>query len=52
MILEIGKNQGHIIIDDNTGRILSVCVRNAIKGKSDFITISSYSNKDKKHYTI
>ena len=40
MILEIGKNQRHIIIDDNTGRILSACVRNAIKDKSDFIRIS------------
>ena len=44
MKLEIGNNQGHVIIDDTTGRIMSVLVRDAVEGKSDFIGTTSYSN--------
>ena len=44
MKLEIGNNQGHVIVDDTTGRIMSVLVRDAVEGKSDFIGITSYSN--------
>jgi len=44
MKLEIGNNQGHVIIDDTSGRIMSVLVRNAVEGKSDFIGTTSYSN--------
>ena len=52
MVLEIGKDQGSIIIDNNTGRILSVYVKDAVEGKNDFITLSSYSNEDGKHYAV
>ena len=50
MRLEIGNNQGHVIIDDTTGRIMSVLVKDAVEGKSDFIGTTSYSNnKDGTH---
>ena len=44
MKLEIGNDQGHVIIDDTTGRIMSVIVKDAVEGKSDFIGVTSYSN--------
>jgi hypothetical protein len=44
MKLEIGNNQGHVIIDDTTGRIMLVLVRGAVEGKSDFIGTTSYTN--------
>ena len=44
MKLEIGNNQGHVIIDDTSGKIMSVLVRNAVEGKSDFIGTTSYTN--------
>ena len=50
MKLEIGNDQGHVIIDDTSGKIMSVLVRNAVEGKSDFIGTTSYSNnKDGTH---
>jgi hypothetical protein len=52
MKLEIGKNQGSIIIDDNTGQILSVDVYNAIKDKFDSIATKSYSRVGNKHYKL
>jgi len=44
MRLEIGNNQGHVIIDDTSGKIMSVLVRNAVEGKADFIGTTSYTN--------
>ena len=44
MRLEIGDNQGHVIIDDTSGRIMSVLVKDAVEGKSDFIGTTSYTN--------
>ena len=35
---------GYIIVDDNTGKILSVFVSNAVDGKFDARTFSSYTN--------
>jgi len=53
MKLEIGNNQGYIIIDDTTGKILSVMVRNIVEGKFDFQTFSSFSNnKDGTHHAF
>ena len=31
MKLEIGNNQGHVIIDDTSGKIMSVLVKNAVE---------------------
>lgn len=44
MKLEIGNNQGHVIIDDTTGKIMSILVQNAVEGKFDFIGTTSYTN--------
>jgi hypothetical protein len=52
MNLEIGKNQGSVIIDDNTGQILSVDVYNAVESKFDSIATKSYSRIGDKHYKL
>ena len=52
MILEIGNKQGHIVIDDNTGKIMSVLVKEGVKGKFDFRGITSYKREGNKHYNI
>ena len=44
MRLEIGNNQGEVIVDDTTGKIMSVMVRNVTEGKFDFHTFASYKN--------
>jgi len=44
MKLEVGNDQGHIIIDDATGKILFVMVQNAVKGKFDYHTFASFKN--------
>jgi len=44
MKIEIGDNQGYVIIDDTTGKILSVSVDNVVEGKFDALAFSSYSN--------
>ena len=53
MKLELGNNQGYVIIDDTTGKILSVMVCNIVEGKFDFHTFSSFSNnKDGTHHAL
>lgn len=52
MILEIGKDNGHIILDDNTGKIMTVLVKNMVEGKHDFIGTTSYKREGDKHYNI
>ncbi len=52
MRLEIGKNQGHIIVDDNTGKILSVLVKEAIEDKFDFRAFTSYRREKNKHFNM
>ena len=52
MILEIGKDNGHIILDDNTGKIMTVLVKNMVEGKHDFITTTSYKREGDKHYNM
>jgi len=53
MKLEIGNNQGYVIIDDTTGKILSVFVRNVVEGKFDFHTFASFkNNQDGTHHAF
>ena len=50
MILEIGKDNGYVIIDDKTGKILSILVSDAIPGKFDFVNPKSFrSHKNGTH---
>ncbi len=44
MELKIGNNQGRIVIDDTTGKIMFVLVKNAVEGKSDCIATTSFTN--------
>jgi len=52
MELKIGKKQGYVILDDETGKIMSVMVRGVIGDKFDFISKSSFKREGKKHYTL
>ena len=52
MEIKIGKDNGHIILDDNTGKIMTVLVKNIVEGKHDFLTTTSYSRKGDKHYNM
>lgn len=52
MKLEIEKNKGHIVVDDNTGKILSILVKEAVKSKFDFKSFTSYKRKGNKHFNI
>lgn len=52
MKLEIGKNQGYIILDDDTGKIMNVFVQNIVKDKFDFKAFTSFKVEDNKHYNI
>ena len=50
MLVRFQDYGGHMIIDDNTGRILSiVCMKD---GKSDGRAFCSYSRKGGKHYKL
>ena len=46
---KIGNDNGHIILDDNTGKIMTVLVKNIVEGKHDFLTTTSYSREGDKH---
>ena len=52
MVLEIGNKQGHVVIDDNTGKIMTVLVKEGVKGKTDFLSFTSYKHEGNKHYNI
>lgn len=52
MILEIGNKQGHVVIDDNTGKIMTVIVKNGVKDKFDFKSFTSYKREGDKHFNI
>ena len=50
MIVRFQDYGGHIVIDDNTGKILSVlCIKD---GKSDGRAFCSYSRVGDKHYKL
>ena len=49
MKLEVGDNQGYVIVDDNTGEILDVFVQLS-EDKFDNSIISSYHRVGYQHY--
>lgn len=51
MKLQIDKNKGYVVIDDNTGRIISILVK-GVEGKTDFRAFTSYKREGKKHFDI
>jgi len=52
MELQIGNKQGYVVIDDNTGKIMNVFVKDGVKGKFDFRSFTSYKREGDKHYNI
>jgi nitrogen regulatory protein PII-like uncharacterized protein len=52
MELQIGNKQGYVVIDDNTGKIMNVLVKDGVKGKFDFRSFTSYKREGDKHYNI
>lgn len=44
MKLNLENDKGYVIVDDSTGRIISVIVHNAVKNKRDFINLASFKN--------
>lgn len=51
MKLEVGKGNGYIIIDDNTGKVLDVFVQ-LNKEVFDNYIITSYRSKNQKHFKL
>jgi len=52
MELKIGKDQGYVVIDDSTGKIMSILVKDGVKGKFDFLTTTSYKREGDKHFNM
>ena len=44
MKLNLENDKGYVIVDDSTGRIISVVVHNAVENKRDFINLASFKN--------
>ena len=44
MKLNLENDKGYVIIDDSTGKIISVVVHNAVEGKRDFVNLASFKN--------
>lgn len=44
MKILLENDKGYVIVDDSTGRIISVVVDNAVEGKRDFVNLASCKN--------
>jgi hypothetical protein len=44
MRLLLENNKGYVVVDDSTGRIISVVVHNAVENKRDFVNLASFQN--------
>jgi hypothetical protein len=42
--LNLENDKGYVIVDDSTGRIISVVVHNAVENKRDFVNLASFKN--------
>ena len=38
------NDKGYVIVDDSTGKIISVVVHNVVEGKRDFVNLASFKN--------
>jgi hypothetical protein len=44
MKILLENDKGYVIVDDSTGRIISVVVHNAVENKRDFVNLASFKN--------
>ena len=44
MLLQLENDKGYVIVDDFTGKIISVVVHNIVENKRDFINLASFKN--------
>jgi hypothetical protein len=44
MKILLENDKGYVIVDDSTGRIISVVVHNVVEGKRDFVNLASFKN--------
>jgi hypothetical protein len=44
MKILLENDKGYVIVDDSTGKIISVVVHNAVEGKRDFVNLASFKN--------
>ena len=44
MKILLENDKGYVIVDDSTGKIISVVVHNAVEGKLDFVNLASFKN--------
>lgn len=52
MKLNLENDKGYVIVDDFTGRIISVVVHNAVENKRDFVNLASFKNNPDGTQTI
>ena len=44
MKILLENDKGYVIVDDSTGKIISVVVHNVVEGKRDFVNLASFKN--------
>lgn len=44
MKILLENNKGYVIVDDSTGKIISVVVHDVVENKRDFINVASFQN--------
>jgi hypothetical protein len=44
MKILLENDKGYVIVDDSTGKIISVVVHNAVENKRDFVNLASFTN--------
>jgi len=44
MKISLENDKGYVIVDDLTGKIISVVVHNVVEGKRDFVNLASFKN--------
>ena len=52
MKILLENDKGYVIVDDSTGRIISVVVHNAVENKRDFVNLASFKNNSDGTQTV